>query len=166
MSLFDTLRDAIFRHAAAPTSQSSATASSTASSGASTPSSVKPASPISTGAAPSGGGPAQPIDLQGTLDQLNARQPQRLNWRTSIVDLMKLVGMDSSLEHRQQMAKELGYSGSTSDTAAMNVWLHQEVMAKLARSGVKVPSANQQSSGINQPPGGQQSSSTQPRAGT
>src|SRR5579872_1079142 len=142
MSLFDTLRDAIFRHAATPTSQSSTGQSSSASSGSSAPSSGKPAGPnvTSTTAAPASGGATQPVDLEKTLDQLNARQPQRLNWRMSIVDLMKLVGMDSSLQHRQQMAKELGYTGSTSDSAAMNVWLHQEVMRKLAQGGFKVPS--------------------------
>ena len=81
------------------------------------------------------------MDVEATLNQLNARQAQSLNWRTSIVDLMKLVGMDSSLQNRQQLAKELGYTGSTSDSAAMNVWLHQQVMQKLEQGGFKVPAA-------------------------
>jgi hypothetical protein len=64
---------------------------------------------------------------------------QKLNWRTSIVDLMKLVGMDSSLNARKELARELNYSGDTNDSAAMNVWLHKQVMAKIAANGGNVP---------------------------
>jgi hypothetical protein len=66
-----------------------------------------------------------------------------LNWRTSIVDLMKLVGLDSSLQNRQKLAAELGYSGDRNDSAAMNIWLHKAVMRKLAENGGKVPATLQ-----------------------
>lgn len=73
------------------------------------------------------------------LEGLAAKQSQKLNWRTSIVDLMKLVGLDSSLENRKALAQELGYKGDTSDSAAMNIWLHKQVMNQLAAHGGKVP---------------------------
>ena len=69
-----------------------------------------------------------------------ARQSsQKLDWRHSIVDLMKLLGIDSSLNARKTLAQELHYTGDTSDSAAMNVWLHRQVMQKLAENGGKVP---------------------------
>ena len=64
---------------------------------------------------------------------------EKLNWRTSIVDLMKLLGIDSSLSARKELAKELHYTGDTSDSAAMNIWLHRQVMNKVAANGGKVP---------------------------
>ena len=70
---------------------------------------------------------------------MSSKNPQKLNWRTSIVDLMKLVGMDSSLEARKELAKELNYSGDTNDSAAMNIWLHKQVMKKMSENGGKVP---------------------------
>jgi hypothetical protein len=66
---------------------------------------------------------------------------QQLNWRTSIVDLLKLLGLDSSLDARKELASELRYSGNTEDSGAMNIWLHREVMKKLAENGGKVPDA-------------------------
>jgi hypothetical protein len=66
---------------------------------------------------------------------------QQLNWRTSIVDLLKLLGLDSSLDARKELASELRYSGNTEDSSAMNIWLHREVMKKLAENGGKVPDA-------------------------
>jgi len=79
------------------------------------------------------------VDVEAILNGLAAKNPQKLNWQQSIVDLMKLLGLDSSLQNRTTLAKELGYSGNTADSAAMNVWLHQQVMKKLAQSGGKVP---------------------------
>jgi hypothetical protein len=67
------------------------------------------------------------------------KNPAKLDWKKSIVDLMKLVGMDSSLSARKQLATELHYSGDQSDTAAMNIWLHKEVLRKLSENGGKVP---------------------------
>jgi hypothetical protein len=79
------------------------------------------------------------IDIEAVLEGLAAKNPQKLNWRTSIVDLMTLVGMESSLAERKELAQELGYTGSTQDTATMNIWLHKQVMRKLAENGGKVP---------------------------
>ena len=73
------------------------------------------------------------------LTGLAAKKGQKLDWRKSIVDLMKLLDLDSSLEARKELAEELNYTGDTSDSAAMNVWLHKQVMAKLAANGGKVP---------------------------
>ena len=82
---------------------------------------------------------AAPVDVEAVLNGLSARSKEKLNWRTSIVDLMKLVGMDSSMANRKALAAELHYTGDTSDSAAMNVWLHKQVMKKLAENGGKVP---------------------------
>lgn len=79
-------------------------------------------------------------DLHAQLSQLSAKSAQKLNWETSIVDLMKLVGLDPSLTNRKQLAQELGYTGDSSDSATMNIWLHKEVMDKLAAGGGKVTS--------------------------
>ena len=79
------------------------------------------------------------VDIAAILDQEAATSGQKLNWRSSIVDLMKLTGIDPSLQNRKELAKELGYTGSTDDTAAMNIWLHKAVMSKLEQSGGKVP---------------------------
>jgi hypothetical protein len=79
------------------------------------------------------------IDVAKILDEMAAKNPQKLDWKHSIVDLMKLVGMDSSLSARKELAADLKYTGDTSDTATMNLWLHKEVMKKLAANGGKVP---------------------------
>ncbi len=79
------------------------------------------------------------IDVEAILDKEAAAHPGKLDWRTSIVDLMKLAGLDSGLAHRQDLAKELGYSGDAHDSAAMNTWLHKAVMRKLAEDGGQVP---------------------------
>ena len=81
------------------------------------------------------------VDVEAVLTKLAAASSQKLNWRTSIVDLMKLVGMESSLAERRQLAGELGYTGDTNDTATMNIWLHKQVMVKLAENGGKVPAS-------------------------
>ena len=73
------------------------------------------------------------------MNDLASKSSEKLNWRTSIVDLMKLLKLDSSLSARKELAKELGYTGSTDDSAAMNIWLHKQVMKKLAENGGKVP---------------------------
>lgn len=82
---------------------------------------------------------AQPVDIEAVLDGLNAERAQKLNWRTSIVDLMKLVGLESSLSERKELADELGYTGDKSDSAAMNIWLHKQVLKRLRDNGGKVP---------------------------
>ncbi|ROZ76058.1 DUF3597 domain-containing protein [Ramlibacter sp. WS9] len=81
----------------------------------------------------------QPVDVEAVLTAMAANNPQKLNWRTSIVDLMKLVGMESSLAERKELATELGYSGAKDGSAEMNIWLHKAVMKKMAENGGKVP---------------------------
>lgn len=82
--------------------------------------------------------PAQPVDVDAVLSALAAKNPEKLNWQTSIVDLMKLLGLDSSLAARKELATELHYSGDMNDSASMNVWLIKQVMQKLAANGGKV----------------------------
>lgn len=80
------------------------------------------------------------VDVAAKLDALaSSHTAETLNWRTSIVDLLKLLGLDSSLAKRKELAAELNYTGSTDDSATMNVWLHKAVMKKLAENGGKVP---------------------------
>ena len=79
------------------------------------------------------------VDVEKILDAMAAKNPEKLDWKHSIVDLMKLVGMDSSLTARKELAADLKYTGDTGDTATMNMWLHKEVMKKLAANGGKVP---------------------------
>ena len=79
------------------------------------------------------------VDVAANLDALAKASKEKFDWRKSIVDLMKLLKLDSSLASRQELAKELGYTGSMSDSATMNVWLHKQVMTKLAANGGKVP---------------------------
>ncbi len=99
------------------------------------------ATPAATPNAPAAPTPAaaEPVDVDGIPDFMNEQRDQKLNWRTSIVDLMKLVGMESSLAERKELADELGYTGDKSDSASMNIWLHKQVLKKLAENGGKVP---------------------------
>lgn len=85
--------------------------------------------------------PAEPVDIEAVLESMAASNSQKLDWRHSIVDLMKLVGIDSGLSERKSLAQELGYTGSTDDSATMNIWLHKEVMKQLAANGGKVPAS-------------------------
>jgi hypothetical protein len=92
--------------------------------------------------APSGTGAAaatQHVDVAAILDKLASESKEKLDWKHSIVDMMKLVHMDSSLASRKELAKDLNYSGDMNDSAAMNIWLHKEVMKKLAANGGTVP---------------------------
>jgi len=82
---------------------------------------------------------APTVDVTAILDGMAAKNSEKLDWRHSIVDLMKLIGVDSSLSARKELAKELNYSGDTSDSSSMNIWLHKEVIKKLAANGGKVP---------------------------
>jgi hypothetical protein len=93
-------------------------------------------------AAPAGGSsaaPAQTVDVAPILDKAVAAKKEKLEWRTSIVDLMKALDIDSSFSARKELAKELGYTGDSNDSAKMNIWLHKQVMAKLAANGGKLP---------------------------
>ena len=99
------------------------------------------------GASPSGGGtatatataPMSQVDVDAVLTKMAAANKEKLDWRKSIVDLMKLLGLDSGLGPRKELAKELGYTGDMNDSAKMNIWLHKQVMVKLAANGGKVP---------------------------
>ncbi|MHA4870781.1 DUF3597 domain-containing protein [Duganella sp. PWIR1] len=79
------------------------------------------------------------VDVEGILNDKAKQAGQPLNWRTSIVDLLKLLDLDSSLQSRKELAQELHYSGDMENSASMNVWLHRQVMTKLAQNGGKVP---------------------------
>jgi hypothetical protein len=83
--------------------------------------------------------PMQQVDVEAVLNGMQQQSGQQLNWRTSIVDLLKLLGLDSSLQARKELAAELHYTGDTNDSASMNIWLHRQVMNKLAENGGKVP---------------------------
>jgi hypothetical protein len=131
MSIFGSIMSKIFGggEAAAATSNpqsGSASTSSSPSVNASTGSTAAPA-------------PGQSVDVAAVLTDLASKNSQQLNWRTSIVDLMKLLNLDSSLNARKELAQELHYSGDMNDSAAMNIWLHKQVMQKLADNGGKVP---------------------------
>src|ERR1700680_4369019 len=125
MSIFGKIMSAIFgtKADAAP-----------AGSGASTP-----ASGGASAGAGSAAAPAKSVDVAPILDKAVAAKKEKLEWRTSIVDLMKALDIDSSLGARKELAKELGYTGDTNDSATMNIWLHKQVMAKLAANGGKLP---------------------------
>jgi Domain of unknown function (DUF3597) len=130
MSILGKIMGAIFgeKAAAAPASGGTATGA------GSSPASPTPA-PSSAPAAS-----AQTVDVTSILDKAAAaKKGEKLEWRTSIVDLMKALDIDSSLTARKELAKELGYSGDSNDSASMNIWLHKQVMAKLAANGGKLP---------------------------
>jgi hypothetical protein len=84
-------------------------------------------------------GPPRLPDVEAILDKLAADKKQKLNWRRSIVDLMKLLDLNATLAARKELARELNYTGDMSDSAKLNVWLHKQVMERLAQSGSKVP---------------------------
>ncbi|MEW9616220.1 DUF3597 domain-containing protein [Shinella sp. S4-D37] len=93
----------------------------------------------STGSQPVAATASQPVDVAAILDAAVAKNGQKLDWRRSIVDMMKALGMDASLQERKELADELGYTGDKSDSASMNIWLHKALMKALADNGGKVP---------------------------
>ncbi len=106
---------------------------------ASAPATPPPTStPAPTAAPTAAPAAAEPVDVDGILDFMNDQRDQKLNWRTSIVDLMKLTGMDSSLAERKELADELGYTGDKSDTASMNIWLHKQVIQRIKDNGGQI----------------------------
>lgn len=101
-----------------------------------------PAGTATTGGIATTTGTTTQVDVEQNLTQLAASKGNPdLNWRTSIVDLMKLLGIDSSLDNRKELATELGYTGNKDGSAEMNIWLHREVMRQLAANGGKVPAS-------------------------
>ncbi|MCJ2014469.1 DUF3597 domain-containing protein [Methylobacterium sp. J-076] len=109
-----------------------------ASPSATTSSSGQTSTPAPTGSAGGGGG-GEPVDVEAVLTGMAEKNAQKLDWRHSIVDLMKLLSLDSGLASRKQLADELHYTGDKEDSASMNIWLHKQVMQKLAENGGKVP---------------------------
>ena len=106
---------------------------------ATTSSSGQTSTPAPTGSAGGGSGSGEAVDVEAVLTGMAEKNPQKLDWRHSIVDLMKLLGLDSGLASRKQLADELHYTGDKDDSASMNIWLHKQVMQKLAENGGKVP---------------------------
>jgi Domain of unknown function (DUF3597) len=137
MSIFGKIMSAIFGNkvTAAPAGGAAAGA---APSGGSAAGAAPAGGSVSATAAPAAA-PAQTVDVAPILDKAVAAKKEKLEWRTSIVDLMKALDIDSSLGARKELAKELGYTGDTNDSASMNIWLHKQVMAKLAANGGKLP---------------------------
>jgi hypothetical protein len=134
MGIFDTLKNAIFGGQPQAKPGVANTTNPQASPAAA------PTSAATQGAAgAAAAAPTAPVDIEAVLNGMAAKNPEKLNWQSSIVDLMKLVDLDPSMSNRKELAGELGYTGDTQDSAKMNIWLHQQVMAKLAASGGKVP---------------------------
>jgi hypothetical protein len=127
MSIFGKIMGAIFGSSAGAAPAGSAPAGTGSAAGSSSAPSASAA-------------PAQSVDVAAILDKAVAAKGEKLAWRTSIVDLMKALNIDSSFSARKELATELGYTGDSNDSATMNIWLHKQVMAKLAANGGKLPS--------------------------
>ncbi|MEG3348345.1 DUF3597 domain-containing protein [Novacetimonas sp. GS1] len=124
MSIFGTILSKIFGSSEAKAATPAAAAPAAA------PAAATPAAPAAA--------PAAPVDVNAVLSAMAAKNPEKLNWQTSIVDLLKLLGLDSSFAARKELAAELHYTGDTNDSAAMNIWLQAQVLRKLAENGGKV----------------------------
>ncbi|GJE05851.1 MULTISPECIES: DUF3597 domain-containing protein [Methylobacterium] len=135
MSFLGTIVSKILHPFGSGEAQAAPAPSGSASSGASGGAS----SPTSTASTSGGGTSSGTVDVEQVLNDLAAKNPQQLNWRTSIVDLLKLLDLDSSLHARQGLADELHYTGDKNDSASMNIWLHKQVIKKLEENGGKVP---------------------------
>jgi hypothetical protein len=129
MSIFGAIKNAIFGHKAAPAQPAQPQ-------GQAMPQMNKPQAAPAAQAAP-----AQPVDVDAILADLAAKKGQKLNYESSIVDLMKLLDLDPSLANRQSLATELGYTGAKDGSAEMNIWLHKRVMQELEKNGGKVPAS-------------------------
>ena len=145
MSIFSAIKDAIFGGPAAAAEMNTAPAQNApaqsapapAAAGGSTPPATAP--PSASAPAAANKAPMSKVHVAAVLDRLDEDSDEDLDWRVSIVDLMKLLDIDSSLKARKALAKELHYEGDMSDSAKMNIWLHKQVMAKLAENGGIVP---------------------------
>ena len=140
MSIFGSILSKIFppAHPAVVAAQS-APASQTAPTQA--PASVAPTISTSPAAMPKPAASMSEVDVEAILSGMADKNFEKLNWRTSIVDLMKLLGLDSSMTARKQLATELHYSGDMNDSASMNMWLQKQVMSQLEANGGKVPAS-------------------------
>ena len=131
MSILGSLMGKILGHSARE-SESKANAARPAAPAAPAPAAAPTPAPAATAAPPV-------VDVETVLETMAAGTKQELDWRNSIVDLMKLVGIDSSLANRKALAQELGYTGDMNDSATMNIWLHKQVLRKLSENGGQVP---------------------------
>lgn len=139
MSIFSAIKDAIF---GGPANAAEATPAP----GSTPPAGVgaaKPAAPAAGAGTPTTPAaaktPVSKVDVAAVLDKLADESEEDFDWRKSIIDLMKLLDLDSSLKSRKALAQELKYTGDMKDSAAMNIWLHKQVMTKLAANGGKLP---------------------------
>jgi Domain of unknown function (DUF3597) len=127
---------------AAPVAPAASPGAPTAQPAAAAPASVQPSvassAPVASTAAPAANAMAA-VDVSKVLDKITDESDEDLDWRKSIVDLMKLLKLDSSIKSRKELATELKYTGDMGDSASMNVWLHKQVMTKLAANGGVVP---------------------------
>ena len=145
MSVFGKIASAIFGHrSVAPGTATGSLAPGAPKSPGPAPGSSAPgssATPTATtgSAAPGAAKPITIAEVETMISKIAAGQKEKFDWQRSIVDLMKLLNLDSSLHAREELAKELGYTGRLDGSAEMNVWLHKQVMTKLAESGGKVP---------------------------
>ena len=136
MSIFGKIKDAIFGHKTASTDPASRPQIPAGMAGGA-PAGTQPGE-----TATIGGSAGTGVDVGQTLDSIATQNGKSdLNYKSSIVDLMKVLGMDSSLENRKELATELGYTGEKDGSAEMNIWLHKEVMRQLAANGGKVPAS-------------------------
>ena len=140
MSLFGTIMSKVFgTHAeAAPAAHGTAPAGGGSGAPAGTSSSPSTAG-ASMQTASTGGAATATVDVGKVLGDMAAAHSEKLDWKHSIVDLMKLLGMDSSLSSRKELAKELHYDGDMDDSATMNMWLSKQVMKKFAENGGHLP---------------------------
>jgi hypothetical protein len=136
MSIFGSIMNKIFHHgSAASPAAGAAPGGTTAASGQKVASAASP----SGAAGSTAGAGGQNVDVEAVLSGMSSKAGQQLDWRHSIVDLMKLLNLESSLSARKELAQELHYTGDMNDSASMNMWLHKQVMQKLAENGGKVP---------------------------
>lgn len=122
MSIFGSIMSAIFGHSSSQA-----------------PAATDEAATLAAQSAPAAAPAGAPVDVAAIMDNLASQTTEELDWRNSIVDLIKLINLDSSLTARKELAQELDYTGDMNDSASMNIWLHKEVMTKLAENGGKVP---------------------------
>jgi Domain of unknown function (DUF3597) len=141
MSVFGNIVSAIFgsKHAASVTAAAGPSAPSSSAGSATATAAGASAPSAGTFAGSAAAKPISKADVEAILAKLDEEQDEDYDWKRSIVDLMKLLNLDSGLGARKQLAKELGYTGALDGSAEMNVWLHKQVMTKLAESGGKVP---------------------------
>lgn len=138
MGIFDKIKGAIWGEAKAA---EAAPAPSQTTAATANPAPAPTPAPSATTAAtsPATSAPSAPVDIASILDAAVKKSGQKLDWKHSIVDLMKALGMDASLSERKELAQELGYTGDTGDSAKMNMFLHKALLKKLADNGGKVP---------------------------